>query len=529
MGLLAPEIVAWNAWEQRLAVKDLTKRLREIYERRYNVEPLELTTWRDRLRSLRQNTTRGLQRTWRNIKVGLLLEAGDLQDSDDAWRDLAMPDTPQLEWSDLHSWYALMGGFAFDTTSAETPFLPDGRKRVVLTPDGLVALFEHWPHLVPNLSQADIEDKSKADVLVKLITCWQALWFCIQCISRLAQGLSISLLELNVFGHAICALFIYSLWWSKPKDVQEPTKLVGDEADAVAALLTTLSPLGQGQATRQALERVSVFKRLKIFIGWNKPPEVDVWTPAEPSDHSCSLPPLAIASYAIEEVVYPGTIRIGDTHWTLRGRFDEAIDLNVAKHLACSTLVDKTTVARLKKIQHHDKVEALRPQIGKPIMPYILGRNRNWWLADNVYDRIFDQKSFGLSAGIVSFLYGGLHVTAWNAGFPTNVEQLLWRSSSLTVALALIAFAMFLTALDGVDWISDHAPEQNSTRGLRKLLDWIGRTFAVVVFIVGPFIVFPWYVFCRVFLVVESFINVAHLSAADLRVPSWSQYVPHVT
>ena len=33
----------------------------------------------------------------------------------------------------------------------------------------------------------------------------------------------ISLLELNTFGHAVCALLIYFLWWNKPFDVDYPT------------------------------------------------------------------------------------------------------------------------------------------------------------------------------------------------------------------------------------------------------------------------------------------------------------------
>lgn len=40
--------------------------------------------------------------------------------------------------------------------------------------------------------------------------------------NRFAQGLAISLLELNTFGHAACTLFIYIMWWHKPLDIAEP-------------------------------------------------------------------------------------------------------------------------------------------------------------------------------------------------------------------------------------------------------------------------------------------------------------------
>lgn len=47
-------------------------------------------------------------------------------------------------------------------------------------------------------------------------------------IKLVAQRIPISLLELNTFGHAICALFIYLLWWEKPFEVDIPTIVESD-------------------------------------------------------------------------------------------------------------------------------------------------------------------------------------------------------------------------------------------------------------------------------------------------------------
>ena len=38
-----------------------------------------------------------------------------------------------------------------------------------------------------------------------------------------AQHIPISLLEINTFGHAICVLLVYLLWWEKPSEVDYPT------------------------------------------------------------------------------------------------------------------------------------------------------------------------------------------------------------------------------------------------------------------------------------------------------------------
>ncbi|KAF1355437.1 hypothetical protein BDV97DRAFT_267449, partial [Delphinella strobiligena] len=71
----------------------------------------------------------------------------------------------------------------------------------------------------------DIMDKSKANGLMKLLAVTQALWFCLQCITRLSQELPIALLEIHVFGYAVCAFLIYVLWWDKPFDVEQSTLL----------------------------------------------------------------------------------------------------------------------------------------------------------------------------------------------------------------------------------------------------------------------------------------------------------------
>lgn len=39
-----------------------------------------------------------------------------------------------------------------------------------------------------------------------------------------SERIPVSLLELNTFGHAICALLIYILWWEKPFEIDYPTR-----------------------------------------------------------------------------------------------------------------------------------------------------------------------------------------------------------------------------------------------------------------------------------------------------------------
>lgn len=127
-----------------------------------------------------------------------------------------------------------MGGFAMSTDSSS---LPNDWTRAAVTPHGLLFVLEQAPPLFPRTSRADIRDKSKADGVKKTVVCMQAIWFGVNVVTRLAQGLPIALLELNAAAHAICTLVIYAMWWDKPLDVEEPTLLGESKVEASDELM----------------------------------------------------------------------------------------------------------------------------------------------------------------------------------------------------------------------------------------------------------------------------------------------------
>jgi hypothetical protein len=87
------------------------------------------------------------------------------------------PKKRHFTWTRVHGHYAFMGGFAFDARKADINFFPDERTRLTLTPDALKRIAEYHTDLVPDISEAEIKDKSKADGLAKTIVCMQALWY----------------------------------------------------------------------------------------------------------------------------------------------------------------------------------------------------------------------------------------------------------------------------------------------------------------------------------------------------------------
>ena len=128
-------------------------------------------------------------------------------------------------------------------------------------------------------------------------------------------------------------------------------------------------------------------------------------------------------------------------------------------------------------------------------------------------------------------IYGGLHATAWSLPFPTQLQQLLWRASSITVSTSAIYIAP-MVFLNRVGNRLESAMLERGTQNPGSALTWILEVFYL--FDVFVWLVFMplgaiWYCLCRSFLVVESFINLAHLSADDLRIPTWPSYVPHIS
>lgn len=120
-----------------------------------------------------------------------------------------------------------MGGFQMELTGGPGSEGPPTTTNVVLTARGVRFLHHYASTLLAWPSTPDIEDRSKADALGKLLLLMQVLYFCTTCCLRLAQQLPITLLEVSTFARAICAIATLVIWWGKPLNIQEPTLIRG--------------------------------------------------------------------------------------------------------------------------------------------------------------------------------------------------------------------------------------------------------------------------------------------------------------
>ncbi|KAG1879038.1 hypothetical protein F4604DRAFT_1679496 [Suillus subluteus] len=116
-------------------------------------------------------------------------------------------------WTLTHGFFAWMGGFMLYV---------DGKPRATLTPNELLRFVCEGSVDMPVIAEEDIEDRSKGNVLSKLVAILQLVWFIIQLVARYAQNLPVTPLELDTLGIAALTCIAYGLWWKKPMNIGRP-------------------------------------------------------------------------------------------------------------------------------------------------------------------------------------------------------------------------------------------------------------------------------------------------------------------
>jgi hypothetical protein len=105
---------------------------------------------------------------------------------------------------------------------------------------------------------------------------------------------------------------------------------------------------------------------------------------------------------------------------------------------------------------------------------------------------------------IIAMAFGGIHCIAWSFAFPTHIEQILWRASSIAIiSIPLLwAVAIILEYFD---------------------LESVGISFAVIATLFS--IIYP---FSRLVLLIISFTSLRSLPASAFYTVRWTTFIPHV-
>jgi glucan phosphoethanolaminetransferase (alkaline phosphatase superfamily) len=133
---------------------------------------------------------------------------------------------------------------------------------------------------------------------------------------------------------------------------------------------------------------------------------------------------------------------------------------------------------------------------------------------------------------LANLLYGGVHLIIWNRPFRGEIDELLWKLSSITILVSgiptimLFGYTSMLIRQQNMFLRYGSSVEDNYTfhnwlpRITGKLFDWVYLKVGVLLLLL--------YVFARVFIIVECFLDVFHLPDSAFEMPRWSQYFPHI-
>ena len=201
-----------------------------------------------------------------------------------------------------------------------------------------------------------------------------------------------------------------------------------------------------------------------------------------------------------------------------RGEYDKALEIAQKRAAGDSSMatgphsLEKITLAA-GALQH------LLPIPDRPLLsPAFKRHDRRLVPGTFRADDFKKNPSIPLTLCICPIIYGLPHFLAWSDQFPTPLERLLWRISSLVVTCSgLVEVFLALSAR----WLDEYNIIKTA------------NTFTVGLGVVGMFIfgfVVPLaHVLASGFLIIESGRQVFFLNDAGYQIPSWSKYWPHLS
>lgn len=418
-------------------------------------------------------------------------QEGDLENND------------ATKWRLEHGFFVAMGGLEVTVKDEDSWILNDGR---TVTPAGVIQLAKL--NLLPTLNLETIQGRSKADTFAKTLVCLQAGWMILQCISRKASGLPITLLELNTLAHVGCAVIMYAVWWKKPQNVTETFPIQIDRH--VATYMSNSSLRGDFQ-------------------------ESDGFTQV----------------FELEEA------RGDDGMITLYSRQSLAgIPFTLGVRMRKLTDDD---IKRLKLMADPSSL-VLHPPYGEELTFYqsrrLSPKASNMSIIGNI-------KTESLSETLVLFaalgmLYGGIHAASWNGHFPSPLERTMWRIAACSVAgggfiiwplyalsnmiarsrnylgmftrdaSAIVAPAAVARApVEPLSLALDHLDAFKTERSKKatqlRAVVWCRYCILGVIYTFGLTVCAS-----RVFLVVEAFISLRSLPLGAYSSPNWVNLLPHI-
>ena len=289
-------------------------------------------------------------------------------------------------WTLKHAFWVTVNGFAVRLNDSDNG-------TVVLTSFGIIKLAELG--ILPKTSVKEIESRSKADEISKIIVTAQVLWFLVQLVGRAASHLPILLVEIHSAANAVHALLMYLCWL--PKCYQPDIAIFLEDTELVEVV--AIFALHDSQLTQNVKPSSEFAKSIGWFLS------------------------LAMGFPSISYQAAKDLPQRGDLAMKAEQRFTSTNSGKHALHIdpVATPYAHQWSVPR-QGIHY----------VASPPAPI-----------EDIHDSA--TRPYFMVVWVLCIpVQGAIHLAAWNTQFPSAFDQWLWRSAALLLAgsLPLMAYGM---------------------------------------------------------------------------------------
>lgn len=135
-----------------------------------------------------------------------------------------------------------------------------------------------------------------------------------------------------------------------------------------------------------------------------------------------------------------------------------------------------------------------------------------------------------ITFAILTTLYGGAHLSAWSAHFPSIAEMWMWRSAGIVMAGTPLTWGIVLILGDFGKWIDPPGLYTQKLKGFaicRYFASFLVDGVAFVwLLVLGCFTTL--YPAARLYILVEAFVSLRSPPVGTYTTVQWTDFIPHV-
>ncbi|KAF8998425.1 hypothetical protein BDQ17DRAFT_1247740 [Cyathus striatus] len=401
-------------------------------------------------------------------------------------------------WTMKHAHFLQMGGF----------YMHSKEYNGVLHPNIFWRFVDQGNITFPEVTEADIQDRSKADALTKTIVMMQIIWFIMQCIARLARGYALAPLEVTTLAVTVCTFMLSIIWWHKPFNVRQPIYVKYFSHTSKEEGLNNFNDVNK-EGSHQVPKRIVINEyrvaspthmEVSTNDGLNYPSNTEVpaphtstsrcgivWRHIQPFLHPLKM--LYLSLQSITSILYITLAR------SIR-------DYGLFITIFCVTFYWPVQNQTAKFLGLDTKVGHDRRRVRTYFAWY------KW--SDRV---LFIPIPCATMLGIV-------HCILWGSHFPTRTEMILWRISAVVLSTTPLCMAGVEAVVRQI-WCSKTILDVDFDAVAHKSLSYnifVGTFY---------FILFGGVLLARLYLIVEGLLSLRELAPSALVSIDWSDFIPH--